>query len=126
MSLFENPQKTSTIFLKGGDIMNMEIGMRIRRQRELLGYTREQLAEKLNVSQKFCSDIELGIKGMSVETLCKISKELMLTTNYILFGTPPSDINEGILQLIHLCDEEKMPFLENIIRNFVKATEYKK
>ncbi len=27
-----------------------EIGMRIRAQRDLLGYTREQLAEKLDVS----------------------------------------------------------------------------
>lgn len=36
---------------------------RIRTQRELLGYTREKLSEKLNVSAKFCSDIELGVKG---------------------------------------------------------------
>jgi len=34
-----------------------EMGIRIRKQRELLGYTREQLAEKLDVSTKFCSDI---------------------------------------------------------------------
>lgn len=38
------------------------MGERIRRQRELLGLTREQLAEKLDVSAKFCSDIELGVK----------------------------------------------------------------
>lgn len=29
------------------------MGARIRTQRELLGYTREQLAEKLEVSSKF-------------------------------------------------------------------------
>ena len=46
-----------------------EIGSRIRRQREYLGYTREQFAELLEVTPKFCSDIELGIKGMSVPTL---------------------------------------------------------
>ena len=64
----------------------LAIGARIRSQREYLGYTREQLAEYLGVTPKFCSDIELGAKGMSVPTLCKISKILRLKTDYILFG----------------------------------------
>ena len=64
--------------------MNWEsIGRRIRTQREAMGYTREQFAELLDVTPKFCSDIELGIKGMSVPTLCKISEVLQLTTDYI-------------------------------------------
>lgn len=50
------------------------IGGRIRRQREFLGYTREQFSELLDVTPKFCSDIELGVKGMSVQTLCRISE----------------------------------------------------
>ena len=41
------------------------IGQRIRKQREFIGYTREQFAELLDVTPKFCSDIELGVKGMS-------------------------------------------------------------
>ena len=51
------------------EINYKEMGARIRTQRELLGYTREKLAEKLDVSPKFCSDIELGVKGMSLNTL---------------------------------------------------------
>ena len=42
------------------------IGARIRAKREQMGYTREQLAEKLDISSKFCSDIELGARGMSL------------------------------------------------------------
>ena len=56
----------------------VSIGGRIRRQREYLGYTREQFAELLEVTPKFCSDIELGVKGMSVPTLCKIAHILRL------------------------------------------------
>lgn len=44
-------------------IQYKDMGARIRAQRERLGYTREQLAEKLDVSTKFCSDIELGIRA---------------------------------------------------------------
>ena len=63
-----------------------EMGIRIRKQRELLGYTREQLAEKLEVSAKFCSDIELGVKGVSIQTLAKLTEFLHLSADYILFG----------------------------------------
>ena len=45
----------------------VSIGGRIRKQREFLGLTREQFAEKLDITPKFCSDIELGIKGMAVQ-----------------------------------------------------------
>ncbi|MBE7063212.1 MAG: helix-turn-helix transcriptional regulator [Ruminococcaceae bacterium] len=107
--------------MEGMKITNQEIGFRIRQQRELLGYTREQLAEKINVSTKFCADIEIGAKGMSVETLCKISKELMLTTDYILFGKTYSDIDEEFLSLISRCGDEKRIHLKNIVRNFIQA-----
>ena len=46
----------------------IEIGARIRAGREELGLTHEQLAEQLEVSAKFCSDIELGLRGISVKT----------------------------------------------------------
>ena len=62
------------------------IGGRIRKQREYLGLTREQFAEKLDITPKFCSDIELGVKGMSVPTLCRIASTLSLSTDYILYG----------------------------------------
>lgn len=101
--------------------MHQEIGTRIRKQRELLGFTREQLAEKLNVSTKFCADIENGVKGMSIETLCKISKELLLTTDYILFGKTYTDLDDELFNLVTLCNKDKSRYLKNIVRNFIQA-----
>lgn len=105
----------------GIKMISKEIGNRIRKQRELLGYTREELAEKLNVSSKFCSDIEIGAKGMSIDTLCKLSKELLLTTDYILFGKNSIDVDEEFFNLIAYCNKENAIYLKNIIRNFIKA-----
>lgn len=107
--------------MEGLYMMDKQIGYRIRKQRELLGYTREQLAEKLEVSPKFCSDIEIGAKGMSIETLCKISKELPLSTDYILFGKTYNEINDDILSLVNMCDKEKSTYLKNILINFIQA-----
>lgn len=63
-----------------------EVGIRILNPRDLLGYTREQLAENLEVSTKFCSDIKLSVKGISIQTLIKLTGLLHLSADYILFG----------------------------------------
>ncbi len=102
----------------------LEIGKRIRKQRERLGYTRESLAEKIDVTPKFCSDIELGVKGMSVATLCRIATVLNLSADYILFGT--QDDNEEVSRLTSMlsrCPQEKLQYLEDIIKAFLSAAE---
>ena len=66
---------------------NKEIGQRIRDHREFLSYTREQLAEKCDISSQFLADIEVGRKSMTARTLRNISKSLNLSADYILNGT---------------------------------------
>lgn len=97
------------------------IGMRIRKQREFLGYTRETFAEKLDVTPKFCSDIELGLKGMSVSTLCQISSILSLSTDYILFGVNEEESPVSLMLL--KCPTEKRKYIEEMIRTFMMAIE---
>lgn len=103
-------------------MINNSIGKRIREQRELMGYTREELSEKIDVTPKFCSDIELGNKGMSIDTLSKLSKELLVTTDYILFGNN-SNYDDEIINLINSCPNDKIIYLKNIIKNFIKSCE---
>jgi transcriptional regulator with XRE-family HTH domain len=64
-----------------------EIGLRIRRQREALGYSRERLAELSEISNSFLSDIERGDRGFSVALLARLARVLGLSADYILFGT---------------------------------------
>ena len=99
----------------------VNIGKRIRTQREYLGFTREMLAEKIDVTPKFCSDIELGVKGMSVQTLCRLSEVLNLSADYILFGKNDGGCFSPLSLLIDQCPPEKMPHLENIIKSFMFA-----
>ena len=102
-------------------MIDKNIGNRIREQRELMGYTREELSELINVSPKFCADIELGVKGMSIETLCKLSNELLISTDYILFGKTNHPADDEISNLINLCPQDKTKYLKHIVQNFIKA-----
>lgn len=99
------------------------VGNRIRQQREYLGFTREVLAEKIDVTPKFCSDIELGIKGMSVQTLCKLSNVLNLSTDYILFGSETNEPFSPCVYMMNKCPKDKLLYLEEMIKAFMLAIE---
>ena len=104
----------------------VSIGGRIRRQREFLGYTREQFAELLDVTPKFCSDIELGVKGMSVQTLCRISEVLRLSTDFILFGRENAESSSPITQLLRSCSPSELAYAEQLLKTFIMAMNAKK
>lgn len=97
------------------------IGKRIRTQRELFGYTREKLAEQLDVSSKFVSDIELGVKGVSIKTLAKITEILDINVDYLLFGNEYLDEVEQntLLSLYRKCPDEHRHNLITIVKAFV-------
>ncbi len=100
-----------------------EIGKRIRAQREAYGYSREVFAEKIDVTAKFCSDIELGIKGMSIPTLCRIADVLNLSVDYILFGDKKGEGDSHMITMINKCPEKQRQHLEAIIKIFLNAVE---
>ena len=96
------------------------IGARIRKQRELLKLSREQLATELDVTSKFISDIELGQKGMSIKTLIALSKVLSIPTDFILFGVNPTSATspEDKIYLTSanpIADSDKLSFITNYI-----------
>ena len=97
------------------------IGKRIRQQREYLGFTREQFAEKIDVTPKFCSDIETGVKGMSVPTLCRIAKALRLSTDYILWGKDSREDPDSVMMLLESCSETERIYAEQLLKVFLTA-----
>lgn len=99
------------------------IGGRIRKQREFLGYTRDYIAEQLSVSVNFCRDIEIGAKGMSIQTLAKLSGILKLSTDYILLGKTTDDGAEPLFEMLNSCKPEKRAYAKEILKTFLLAVE---
>lgn len=97
------------------------IGTRIRKQREYMGLSREQLAEMIDVTPKFCADIELGNKGISVQTLCKLSSVLMLSTDYLLFGEREETDSGEINRMLSQCTPEEHKYAEQLLKVFFSA-----
>ena len=60
------------------------LGMRIRKERTLRGWTQEQLAEKANISLSFLGHIERGTRKASLETLVALSNVLTVSPDELL------------------------------------------
>lgn len=113
--------------MKGGEIMLcttlIKIGKRLRQAREQHGLTRERLREAVDRSPRFIYDLELGNKGMSVDTLVALSKLFNIPIDYILFGKcreyTASQLE--ILSLLGRLPESKLTHPEEIIKIFVAS-----
>lgn len=77
-----------------------DVGNRIKLLRESRNFTREELAERAEISSKFLYEVEKGRKGLSADTLLKISRALSCSCDYILTGE--SYIEENDEQLVQL------------------------
>lgn len=95
---------------------------RIRKAREDMGYTREQFAEKLDVSVSYMAEVERGRTGISVKMLIKICDLLGLSADYILFGTD-RDNDTMLLDKIHRIDDKYIPLLNRLITELLALSD---
>ena len=64
----------------------IQMSSRIKSRRKSLGYTQEEMAEKLELSHSHYSKIENAISSPSLDTLINISKILGISLDNIVFG----------------------------------------
>ena len=64
----------------------LAVGDRIRKKRVQLGFSQDEVAERIDRAPKYCSDIERGTCGMSTETMLAISECLDMSLDYMMFG----------------------------------------
>lgn len=88
--------------------------MRIRKARENIGLTREQFAEKLDVSVSYLAELERGRTGISVKMLIKVCHVLGLSADYVLFGAERS-ADAALLDKLHRVDERYLPLLDRVV-----------
>jgi transcriptional regulator with XRE-family HTH domain len=102
--------------------LNKQIGARCRQARVASGLTQEKLAEKLNVSTQYLSDMERGVVGLSLLTLTDLSNQLSVTTDFLLKNTSNRGSNQIQVgtRTILLSDKE-YEILESIINSTLLA-----
>lgn len=104
----------------------MDLGQRIREERQKLNLTQEKLSEAINVSSAYIGQIERGERCPTLETLIKLSNCLGVSIDYLLRESiEPSSTNLSNLwvQLTQeLSHDEKEMIIEmvKVIKNHRK------
>nr|MBP3598769.1 helix-turn-helix transcriptional regulator [Eubacterium sp.] len=110
--------------------LNTILGTRIRHLRNHKKMTREQLAEKIDVSSRFLADLESGKTGVSLSTLIKICHVLDSSADYLLGISDCSEEEQLLTELslkLKRIDSPYLPYLNEIIDSFIQAiNEHKK
>lgn len=106
--------------------LNVEIGGRIRRCREALGYSRETLAEKADLANSFIGTIELGTGSFTAESLIKLCKALGVSADYILFGNEQKPDLSTINAMLSGLDPAYIPYVEELLSAYMKSITHAK
>lgn len=67
------------------------VGERIRKRREELAWTQDDLATKAKISKGFLSDVENGKRSIGADKLLDISRALSLSLDFLMTGKNPRE-----------------------------------
>ena len=101
--------------------LNIQIGERIKQAREQAKLTQEQLAERIDVSPQYVSDLERGVVGVSVATLKRICTSLGIASDQILFGSVSQSRSVAIEEKCRSLTDRQFLLLLDICESYVAA-----
>lgn len=107
--------------MKENKEINIKIGEQVRIARERAKMTQEELAETLDVSSQYISDLERGVVGLAVATLKRLCVVLKVSSDNILFGEINRDSVAIFSNICQSLNEEQFAILLEIAEKYVKA-----
>ena len=97
------------------------IGIRIMQKRKEKGYTQEELAELLGISNGHLSCVERGCYLPTTQNLFKLCDILGETPNYYLIGELSVKRETNIISLIKTLPESYQIAIESSVKSLVDA-----
>lgn len=111
------------------ELDRIKIGERIKSRRNLLNMSREELADRLDLSAKFISDVEYGDKGISVKTLYGLKQVLGVSADFLFEGNDETEfseekkkmLSENIMGSLSVCSVKQLGVMEQMARLYVES-----
>lgn len=98
-----------------------EMGERIKTGRKLHGITQEKLAEEIDVSPSYISEIERGSSICSLEVLVAIASVLDLNLDNLVNGINESNAKSSFAEILKNIPKDKQNLYINICENVAKS-----
>lgn len=101
--------------------INVQIGEQIRLAREQAKLTQEQLAERVEVSPQYISDLERGVVGISIPTLKRVCTALCVSSDQILFTQKTEGCLTAITEKCKGLSGRQICILSEIVDKYIEA-----
>ena len=96
---------------------NSSLGERVKKQRQKLNLTQEQLGEISDVTSAYIGQIERNERTPSLKRLKKIAKQINVSVEYLVVGMKTSiEINEEIVAELQGMNENQKVLIAEMIR----------
>lgn len=101
----------------GQDMLDANVGNRIKKLREMQGLTGEELAERAGISYKYLYEIEAGKRNFSIAVLSKIARNLNVSCDYIVSGKYVVEKDgKELIALFERMDEDRIQSIYRIFK----------
>ena len=99
------------------NVLDSEIGARVKQLRKVQHMTQEQLAETLDITVKHVSSVERGVSRMSLEKMVELCKALDTGMDYLVLGRTPLGnevpLPESIIEILRSDNEnDRQPLMD--------------
>lgn len=106
------------------EALRMGFGQRVKQSRENLNLSRKDFAEIIDISEYFLVQIELGRRGVSNITLCKMSEALCTSTDYLLTGREGVSDISAITSLLEKVDAAFLIGAELLLKGYINSISF--
>ncbi len=103
------------------DINYKDMGKRIKEGRNRIEITQEKLAEKIDVSPSYISEIERGTSICSLAVLVNIAEILELNLDYLVNGINESNIDSSFSEILKDISKKEQKLYIDICKNVAKS-----
>lgn len=110
--------------MEAKELLKVEFGQRVKLSRENLNLSRKDFAEIIDISEYFLVQVELGKRGVSNVTLCKMSEALCTTTDYLLTGKEGVSDISSITSLLARIDEPFLIGAEMLLKGYINSISF--
>lgn len=95
--------------------LQKEVGINLQKARIEKQMTREELAEKSEISPQFLANLEYGSRMMSLQTLRKLADALCVSADTLVYGNNSNARIREIGRLLEDQPEEVIRYIEELI-----------
>jgi transcriptional regulator with XRE-family HTH domain len=107
------------------NINYIDIGKRIKAERERNGLTREKFSELVSISPTYFSQIELGQRHPSLPTTIKIASTLHISLDFLVYGERALNVNkDDLIDIINHAHEKDLYVLKEILTAILPSVKY--